>query len=119
MPKAPAIYIITSSFVQAAQDAADIASGKIKNAKGVTVEKANAAYEEAAKAAELAVKRAQEAAGETQETGKGIWQKAGFPSPSYIHNLLHLDSTVILGPGFVAIWIWSAASLMNSYQACK
>lgn len=64
--------------VQAAQDAADIASGKIKNAKGVTAEKANAAYEEAAKAAELAVKRAQDAAAETQETGKGIWQKASL-----------------------------------------
>ena len=73
---------------QAAQDAADIASGKIKNAKGVTVEKANAAYEEAAKAAELAVKRAQEAAGETQEAGKGIWQKAGS---IYLRNILWFD----------------------------
>ena len=61
--------------MQAAQDAADVASGKSKNVKGMTEDKANAAYEEAAKAADLAVKRAQEAAGETVETGKGIWQK--------------------------------------------
>ena len=40
------------------------------------MEKANQAYEEAAKAAELAVKKAQDAAAETQESGKGIWQKA-------------------------------------------
>ena len=47
----------------------------MKASKDVSVDKANAAYEEAAKAAELAVKRAQEAAADTTETGKGIWQK--------------------------------------------
>lgn len=61
----------------------------------MTVEKANAAYEEAAKAAEAAVKKAQEAAAETQESGKGIWQKAGFLLHTCPQNLFHFDSVEI------------------------
>lgn len=72
-------------LVQAAQDASDIASGKVKASKQQTVESANAAYEEAAKAAELAVKRAQEAAEETGDSAKGIWEKVTSCPPGKVH----------------------------------
>ena len=60
---------------QAAQEASDISSGKVKASKTQTVESANAAYEEAAKAANLAVSRAQEAARETGDYTAGVWEK--------------------------------------------
>ena len=61
--------------MQAAQDASDIASGKYKESKGFTQEKADAAYLEAKNAADLAVAKAKEAAGVTGDTAQGIWNK--------------------------------------------
>jgi len=66
---------------QAAQDAADIAAGKYKDGKGLTQDKADAAYQEAKSTADAAVLKAKEAAAATAEATEGIWNKVPPPPP--------------------------------------
>ena len=69
--------------MQATQDASDIATGKYKDTKGFTQEKADAAYLEAKNAADLAVAKAKEAAGVTGDAAEGIWNKVPPPSSPF------------------------------------
>lgn len=77
--------------MQAAQDAADYASGKTKAAQGVAQDKYNAAAGEASNAAEYA----QGTAADTVESGKGIWQKVLVYCP-----FLHAHIPAICSPVF-------------------